>query len=247
MNAADLTLDRLWKAEGAPERESGGTSDLPEPARRYLEHAVAPGTPSATAVRLRMHGEIKLGGWLPFRAEEVIHRTRGMIWKASTRMKGLPVRGSDRILDGEGALRWKLLGVIPVMTAAGPDVSRSTAGRLATESVWLPSVFRDPGVAWSASDGVHPKARLTVQGRETVVTLTVDGEGRLEAVASRRWGNPEGAEFREVDFGGYVEEEAAFGGFTIPTRLRIGWHFGSARFESEGEFFRVTVDEARFR
>lgn len=31
-------------------------------------------------------------------------------------------------------------------------------------------------------------------------------------------------------------------GITIPTQLRVGWFFGSERFETEGEFFRVTVD-----
>jgi len=41
--------------------------------------------------------------------------------------------------------------------------------------------------------------------------------------------------------------ERAFDGYTIPTRLRIGWYFGSERFESEGEFFRVTIDRATYR
>jgi hypothetical protein len=50
-----------------------------------------------------------------------------------------------------------------------------------------------------------------------------------------------------VDFGGILEEEGTFCGYTIPTRLRIGWYFGSERFESEGEFFRATIDDAIYR
>jgi hypothetical protein len=50
-----------------------------------------------------------------------------------------------------------------------------------------------------------------------------------------------------VSFGGLVEEEASFAGYTIPSRLRVGWYFGTDRFEPDGEFFRVTVDEARYR
>lgn len=61
------------------------------------------------------------------------------------------------------------------------------------------------------------------------------------------WGNPGGAEFGYEDFGGVVVEEGTFGDYTIPTRLRIGWYFGTDRFEPEGEFFRVTVDEATYR
>lgn len=67
--------------------------------RRYLAHAIAPGTPLAGAVRLRMHGEIKLRGWMPFTAEQVLHRGRGMIWRATVRRRGLWIRGDDRLVD----------------------------------------------------------------------------------------------------------------------------------------------------
>ena len=39
---------------------------LPEPARRWLGHAIAPGTPLWSSVELTMHGQIKLGRWRPF-------------------------------------------------------------------------------------------------------------------------------------------------------------------------------------
>jgi len=35
-------------------------ANLPSAARLYLEHSIAPGTPLASAVRLRIRGEIKL-------------------------------------------------------------------------------------------------------------------------------------------------------------------------------------------
>ena len=37
------------------------TRGLPEPARRWLGHAIAPGTPLWGSVELTMHGRIKLG------------------------------------------------------------------------------------------------------------------------------------------------------------------------------------------
>ncbi|HXD99845.1 MAG TPA: DUF6544 family protein [Candidatus Acidoferrum sp.] len=94
---ADLNPgDSLWESTPrlhrtlAPARLAG----LPGAARRYVEHAMAPGTALAMNVRLRMHGEIKLGRWWPFGAEEVIRWDRGMVWHAVVRMYGLPVRGS---------------------------------------------------------------------------------------------------------------------------------------------------------
>jgi hypothetical protein len=62
-----------------------------------------------------------------------------------------------------------------------------------------------------------------------------------------RWGNPGGSTFGCANFGGFVEQEGSFSGYTIPIRMRVGWHFGSERFESEGEFFRVVIDDAAYR
>lgn len=64
-------------------------------------------------VRLRMHGEIRLGSWRAFRARQVTVAGRGMVWEASVRMMGLTVRGYDRLLDGRGEMLWKLLGLVP--------------------------------------------------------------------------------------------------------------------------------------
>jgi hypothetical protein len=245
----DLTLEELWttgEGRGAPfaPQEVAG---LPETARRYLTHAIAPGTPRASAVRLRMHGDIKLGGWHPFVAEEVIRWDRGFIWKARVSMKGLPVLGSDRWIDGEGSMRWKLLGLIPVMTGSGPDISRSALGRVQAEAVWMPSVLLGPGVRWHSPDATHTEATLTLRGQEARVTLGTDEAGRLKTVSLQRWGNPDKGDARQVPFGGLVEDEATFEGYTLPSKLRLGWYFGTERFESEGEFFRVTLDHVTFR
>jgi len=53
--------------------------------------------------------------------------------------------------------------------------------------------------------------------------------------------------FRSVAFGGVADDERTFGAYTIPSALRIGWYFGTDRFDSAGEFFRVTIDEAVYR
>ena len=162
-------------------------------------------------------------------------------------MFGAPIRGSDRLVDGEGTMRWKLFGVIPVMTASGPDITRSAAGRLAGETVWLPSVLCDDDVSWTAPDSSHLQAQFTAHGDTADLEFIVDESGRLETVNLQRWGNPEGAEFHHVNFGAFSEEEGTFGGYTIPTRLRAGWYFESDRFDSEGEFFRATIDNATYR
>lgn len=244
-----VTLDQLWEsaATSAERFDPATLALLPEPARRYLTHSVAPGTPLAGAVRLQMKGEIKLREWLPFTAEEVIDLNRGMIWKARVSMKGLPITGSDRLIDGRGSMRWKLLGLFPVMKASGPEITRSTAGRVAAESLWIPSALCSAAVSWSEPEEGRVRAEFAAFGCDHRLTFALDESGRPRSFIMPRWGDPDGTGFRYCDFGGIIEGEQTFGGYTIPSRLRLGWHYGTERFQPEGEFFRVTLERAEFR
>ncbi len=62
-----------------------------------------------------------------------------------------------------------------------------------------------------------------------------------------RWGAPDHGGYQYHPFGGIIEDESMFAGMTIPTRVRMGWHFGSRRFAVEGEFFRAKIRSAAFR
>jgi hypothetical protein len=239
----------LWNSAVSSDRlfEPGLLATIPEGGRRYLEHAIAAGTPLAAAVRLHMHGEIRLKGWHPFSAEEVIVWTRGMIWRAAVRMHGISIRGGDSFVDGYGAMRWKMFGVIPLVNASGPDITRSAAGRVNVESIWLPSVLCGREVAWMESDPCQPQATFTAHGERSQIDYVIDERGGLRSVNTKRWGNPENAAFHYADCGGFVDEEGTFGGYTVPTRMRVGWHFGSPAFEAGGEFFRVIIDSAVYK
>jgi hypothetical protein len=248
----NAVLEALWSSSPSLDKPPDmhlprGLSAAPPAARRYLEHAIAPGAPLATAVRLTMHGEIRLKGWFPFSAEQVIHWDRGMIWQAPVHVYGIPVRGSDSLLNNQGASRWKALGFIPVANASGPDATRSVAGRLNIESLWLPSVLCGDSVVWTSSNPTHAHAHFTAHGETADIDYSMDDAGALTSVNMPRWGNPNSPEFRYVPCGGFIDEERTFQGYTIPSRLRVGWHFGSPRFAQEGEFFRATIDTAVYR
>src|SRR3569623_1744914 len=230
------SLDELWRTAPAPYAlfDVARIAHLPLGARRYLTHAIVPGTPLANAVRLRMHGEIKQRGWSPFAAEQVIRWARGMIWRATVSVHGVAMRG-------------RLGGLVAIFTAEGADITRSAAGRAHVESIWVPSVLCADDVRWSERDAVHPHARFRAHGEAADVDYMIDEGGRLLSSSISRWGNPEGGAFHYLPCGGYVEQEGRFGGYTIPTRMRVGWYFGTDRYARDGEFFRVTIDEATFR
>ena len=239
-----ISIDDLWESAPKSDRPFNPESliNLPNLARRYLECAIAPGTPLASAVRLWMHGEIKLGKhWHPFKAEEVICWDRGMIWQATTEMNGLPILGDDRIVDGVGEAKWNTI------YGSGEDITRSCVGRVHSESMWLPSVLCNPDIIWTELNASQVQATFTALGEPAKITLTVSNQGVLEQIKVDRWGNPDAGAFQYNDFGGIVEKIGSFEGYTIPTQLRGGWFFGSDRFESEGDFFHCTIDRAIYK
>jgi hypothetical protein len=219
-------------------------ADLPGPARRWLAHAIAPGTPLWPSVILTMRGEIRLGSWRPFSATQVLAPPRGFIWAATARVFGLPVTGFDRYSSGTGQMDWRLGGLVPVMTATGADVTRSAAGRLAGEMALAPTTFR--GATWTpGADDDHALATWRIGDQDERAEFTIGADGRLLGAVMQRWGNPGGEPFGRYPFGVHIEAERTFAGVTIGSRLRAGWWWGTER-QSEGEFFRATITGAEF-
>ena len=228
-----------------PERfDSAIVADLPVAARRWLIHAISPGTPLWSSVLLTMRGEIRLGSWRPFTATQVLAPPHGFIWAATARVAGLPVSGFDRYSSGSGQMSWRLGGLLPVMTATGADVTRSAAGRLAGEMALAPTTFR--GATWTPGvDDDHCVATWQIDGQEEAAEFAVGADGRLLGVVMQRWGNPNGEPFGRYPFGVAIDAEQTFSGVTIASRLRAGWWWGTNR-QAEAEFFRADITGAAF-
>ena len=230
---------------------------LPDPARRLLLWSIEPGTPLARTAEVSMRGTITLDadrGPVPIEAVQVLTPPEGFIWSARTHGGLLRIRGYDRFSQGEGEMRWKLFGLIPVMRATGEDVTRSAAARLLMEGVMVPGYLvpapergqeghpkRDgEGTPrWEAVDDRHARFRATVAGEEVVTTVEVDSDGRPLRAWAERWN--EGAYERfQVDLSG----EITSGGYRIPSRVQAGWRLGDP---DEFRFFDATLTRIEFR
>ncbi len=240
----------LWDRLVCRTGDSDSTGDLyphalPEAAARWIMHAVAPGTSSARTAVLEMTGQIKVGRWwLPFRATQVISPPEGYVWAARAGRRLLSISGFDRYAEGDGEMRWLLGGHVPIMRASGPDITRSAAGRLASEIVFVPPAFA--AMSWeegASADIAVVTAHLGDEDERAELHLARDG--RLLAVGMQRWGNPNGEPFARYPFGATVEDEATFASVTIPSVLRVGYWWGTDRW-GEGQFFRAEIVNATF-
>ena len=113
-------LRRLMAAEAA-DAPAEDQADLPEPVARYFSWALAPGQPHIRHARFEQRGELatKPDAWVPFTAvEEFTVWPPGFVWDARVRMAPLvTVRIRDSYMQGRGAMRGAVAGVIPTPPA----------------------------------------------------------------------------------------------------------------------------------
>jgi uncharacterized protein DUF6544 len=224
--------------------EASHISNLPEPARRWLTHAISPGTPICDRTRLTMHGSVRLGRWRAYTATEELAPETGFLWSARTTMAGLPLSGYDAFSEGEGRQHWRLFGLIPVQSAEGMEVTRSAADRLAAECALLPtSLVRAQWRPGPNADSATYALRVGGRFARTKVTVHVAADGRLKAVTMMRWGTPPGAKFGQYPFRVRFDGEYRRQGIAVPTDLTAAWLLPEG---SWFEFFRAHIDAAHF-
>lgn len=232
----------------APARFDPATvAHLPEPARRYLAHAICPGTPLLPVATLRMAGQFSLGtgkdpAYRPMQARQILAAPEGFLW--ALRLPGrVPVSGSD---SGSWT-RFRILGLIPVARAgADANHARSAFGRAVAEAaIWTPAaLLLVPGTTWEAVD--DDTFRVTMRRADLVqpVDITVDARGAPVRVVFQRWtnANPEGR-YRLQPFGALPSDFRDVGGYRLPFRVEAGNMFGT---DDWFAFFRAEVTEIAF-
>jgi hypothetical protein len=210
-------------------------ADLPEPARRYFRFAIAPGTPLRAVAIVEMGGRFGLGDkadhrFYPMRARQILAPPQGFVWIPRIGSGLMRMSGSDALVGETAWTRFWLLGSVPLVRASGTaDLARSAVGRAVGEALWAPAALLPAnGVAWEPVDADRARAVLTVRGERHAVELAVAPDGRPLSVALDRWSdaNPERV-FRWQPFGATIEAVGSFGGYTVPTRIRGGNHFGT--------------------
>lgn len=226
---------------------------LPEPAQRFYRFAIAEGAPLVTVVDVQMQGRFDLGtidapSPQSMQARQVIAPPLGFLW--TTKMgESLPITGSDGLVDGKSWSRFRLLGLFPVARAGGnPDHRLSAFGRLVGDALlFAPAAFLPAAEAgwdsltWAEAGENSAEVTVTLGALTQSATLMVDGSGRLLSVSFSRWSNANLEKiFQRQPFGGDITEHGAFAGFTLPTRLTAGNHYGT---EAYHIFFDVEITD----
>lgn len=158
---------------------------LPPLARRYLVAMEVVGRHRETVVSIRTHGRFRLRPqlpWLPYVAQQVntadpIGRMFHMRIDATPL---LPLVGEDAYVGGSGWMRGRLLGLVPVVSGAGPEMDSGELATWLNDAVLLaPTMLLHPWVAWNDIDDVSFGVSVTDRGRTVSARVVLDDAGRV--------------------------------------------------------------------
>ncbi len=234
--------------------EPSQVEQLPEIARRYFRHAIAPGTPFYSTAEVQMEGSFLLGDRKKFQtyamsARQALRPPEQFVWIPELQSGPISITGSDALAGGRAWTRFWMLRLLPVANdQSSPDLVRSAQFRAAVEgALWLPtSLLPERGVEWIQAGPDKADVVLKKLRPEPIkLTLTLDKDGRVREVVGQRWSNANPSKrFQLQPFGGTMSEETTFQGLTIPARIAVGNLYGTPDYLP---FFQAHITRARYR
>ena len=219
--------------------ETAELTELDEPVRRYLGHAISDGGAVPAGVRVTMAGRIKVGRWLSFTAQQEF-RGHAFTWSARAGLgPWKPLAVVDSYGDGYGSTEGKLFGRLRFMHADDENTARGAAGRAAAESIWVPgTLLPGQGVSWRSESDELIVVRLDVAPEHPEVAIRIGTTGNVRSVSLRRWGNVGQKHFSYIPFGAEMHAERRFGDMILPSEVSVGWWWGTPRYQP---FFEATI------
>ena len=254
MAGADTAWQGLIENAPAPTQtfDPPSIEAMPEIARRYFGHAIAPGTALSSLAEIEMSGTFSLGTRAqpkPFTmtARQLLSAPHAFVWIASMHSGPTWISGSDVLAGDVGWTRFWLGGVLPVANDGfSEDFLRSAVARPALEAIWAPaSLLPERGVRWTATGPDSADVVIPTAHGDITINLVLEKSGKVSEVSTLRWTNANSRKvFAYQPFGGTVAAETTFGGYTVPSVVSIGNMFGTDEYFS---FFEAQISAIKYR
>ncbi len=214
---------------------------------RVRRFAMPHGDVGVRGTWLRQRGEMRFAPdrrWVPFDAEQLFDGS-GIDFRWVARVRMAPVVSAsvvDAFQNGAGSLVARLLGIIPVARARGPETDAGEALRGLAELPWRPMAFRQ--AASLSFEAISPdRLRATFDNGKTcaAVEFDVDEDGRVLSVAAPSRPRVVGKHVMNVPWSGTFRDYQEFDGARVPTAAEVTWHLPEGPFT----YWRGRVTEFR--
>lgn len=215
---------------------------LPEPVAAYVRRSGAVGRPRVWGFAARLRGRIRrvpTDPWMPFEAEQRNDlRDSSRFFLLAARRAGVPVDVYHAFADGAATMRVRLLSLLPLADARGPEMDRAETVTLFNDlCLFAPAGLVDADVRWPAeadgetSAGEGPGTRrvaaeFTAGGHTVRATLVFDAAGDLVDFVSddRLAASEDGRSFTPMRWSTPVRGRRDHGGVRAFARGEGRWH-----------------------
>lgn len=215
---------------------------LPAPLQRYLRFTRIEEQPVIRTVRLKQVGRLRLspaGRWIPFRAEQAFSvNPPGFVWWASV---GGILQAVDRYERGEGRLQIKLLGLIKVGEAAGPELTQAELVRYLSEMIWFPFGYLGGNLQFEPMDDTSVRVILRDHGRTVSGVMEIRADGSLAGFRAPRYRETQG-NFQLEDWVITAGDWQEVQGIRVPLTGTAAWKSSAGEFE----YIRLRIVELEF-
>jgi hypothetical protein len=233
-------------------------SRLPDPVARYLRRSGAVGQPRVSSFFAEVHGRIRSGPdkpWMPFSGRQLNTygvRPQRLFYLDATRC-GLPVT-VFHVFDSDAAtMRGKVVSLIPILDAKGPEMDRSETVTLFNDMVVLaPGALVDAAVRWTELSPTSVRAIYTRSGESVTADLFFDPDGDLVDFVShdRSRASTDGTSFTLLPWNTPITRYAALHGNRLAVAGTAMWaapapegHFTYIEFTVDDLAYNVTAPE----
>ena len=208
---------------------------LPEPVQRYLRYSQIIGKEVIETVRLKQKGSMRMREgqkWMPLEAAEYYTTDPpGFIWHGSIEFAPFfPVKARDMLSEGEGAMLVKLLGLINIADASGPEMTQASLVRYLSEAIWFPTAFLSDCIQWEPIDSNSAKATISVNELTASAVFYFNASGELENFIADRYRDDNGQLVLEK-WSTPITEYKEINGVRIPSKGDAVWNLSSGDFK----------------
>ena len=135
----------------------------------------------------------------------------------------------------------KLLSLIPLGNAGGPEMDVGELQRYLLEMAWYPTAWLSDAIEWQAIDAYSVKATMHHQGMTASGVLHVNEEGHPTHMTADRYREEHG-HYSLTPWMAQADEYREVNGMRIPIRFEVSWHLASGDFT----WFRCKITEIEY-
>lgn len=204
---------------------------LPGPLAAYVRNSGAVGQPRVVNFHADIRGRIRNGpdsAWMPFTGHQlntIGPRPQRMFLIDATQV-GLPVTVLHSYADTTATMRGRLLSLIPVLDAAGPEMDRSETVTLFNDLVMLaPGAVVDAPIEWTELDPNRVRGVFTTGDQSVTAELIFDDSGNLVDFLSqdRSRASDDGQSFTRQPWSTPLRDHRDFHGVRLPEAGEARW------------------------